>query len=225
MWRLFLETWAEGLAFVIGIATFRRLPIAYKFVVVQLGFAMICEVGGYCVGMIGGHANAWIFNIYMLVEQWVLTIAAMLMVDKGWRRQTMAALLLVGTTVWIADIRTNSIVIFANFSMVTCSIVLTICYLIVLFAKDIMTSVHILRNPDFWLCVAILVYFSADIPFMGLRNYLFSSYPKVADELVNINRLLVKIRYPMTAVSFLLQARLYNTSPEKAAKQEYPESE
>ena len=60
----------------IGGYNFRYLPRPYKIVLLLIAIASLCEGYGYYIFKYLHRSNAWMFNIYIVLEIWLLGIAA-----------------------------------------------------------------------------------------------------------------------------------------------------
>ena len=193
-------------AIIIGAVYFKRLPTPYKLVFYLIIIASIFESYGYYISQYTHKTNAWVFNFYIIVEVWLLGIAAIYLSRGVTIRKVFFSLLVVNSAIWVIDICINSIFLFANLSMVCGSIILTFLYILILY-YNLFSVKGVLQQPIFWLSVSTILYFGCDTPYMGLHNYLATHSPNLATELDYINRILDIIRYPLVAISFILLGR------------------
>jgi hypothetical protein len=194
-------------AIITGLYFFRSLTRAYRLTLLLTLVATIVEVVGYYLHAQLRQNNVWLFNYYMIFEVWMLGLASLYLVKNKTVQISFVALLLLDTAVWIHTIATNPITVFASFPMVCGCIALTVIYLVVLLSNSLFSQNKILNQPIFWLCIANILYFSCDIPVMGLHNFLYKTSPSIANKLSIINTVLDIVRYPLVGVSFLMLGR------------------
>lgn len=190
----------------IGMYYFKCLPNPYKWVFFLTAIALFCECVGYYLGVRLHKPNAWLFNIYLLFDIWMMGTAAIYLMN--FKKNVYFFVALLGyTIVWVISVAINSINTFANFAMVFGLILLTIMYLLVLFNNSVFKKSNILTQPVFWLSLSTILYCSCDIPYFGLHNYLIIHAPRLSYKLIGINTVLDVIRYPLVAISFILLGR------------------
>ena len=210
MYLLILFLIGKIFALILGGYYFRILSNPYKIVLFLTGIATISETSGYYISYILHDSNAWLFNIYMILEVWLMGLAAFYLIQNTISKYILITLILTNTAFWVYNIYSYSIYKFASTSMILGCIIMTIIYIMVLISNSLFISKNIFSQPVFWLCLSSLLYFGGDIPFMGLHNYLFEKNPKLGDQLVNINTILDIIRYPLLGISFILLGRQHS---------------
>jgi hypothetical protein len=85
-------------------------------------------------------------------------------------------------------------------------IVIVYIYLGVL-AGTIFRSNKLWLQPDFWLSIAIILFYSCTIPLYTIFNYLIRNNQVLLGKLFNIVMVLNVIRYPLVALSLYLYGR------------------
>ena len=193
-------------ALIVGVYYFRYLSRPYKLVLYLIAIASFCESYGYYIGEHLKERNLWIFNCYILIEVWLMGIAAIYLINTNEIKKIFLGLLIISTVIWGINIATVSIYQFASISMVFGLAFLTIMFIIVLFSNMLFND-NILKQPVFWLSLSTILYCACDIPYMGLHNYLSEHMPSLSFQLAFINSLLDIIRYPLVAISFILLGR------------------
>jgi lysylphosphatidylglycerol synthetase-like protein (DUF2156 family) len=206
VWMFFFLL-GKAITLFFGIYYFNRLPLPYKLVLYLDAIAMFCEACGYYISQVKRLPNAWLFNLYMPTEVWLMSIAAILLVDSKRMKVLFGALLLLNSTYYIYSIANHSLSVFAGFSMVFGCIVLSFMYIVLLFSNSLFSSKDIMKQPIFWLCASTILYFGCDIPNMGLHNFISGRLHDYADQIQTINSVLDVIRYPILAISFILLGR------------------
>jgi len=195
----------EIIAIITGLLFWKYLSRPFRLVLILTVLGFICEISGYVITKFFHKHNAWIFNIYMPLEPLLLGIASIDFVRGPNYKKVVWPFLLINFAIWIFELYHDSIYIFASFSMI-CGCFLLVClYISVLFKAIIFNNKILIKEPLFWLCLSIILYFGCDIPYMGVLRY-WPRY-KSSVHLTNINQILNFIRYPLVAVSFILAAR------------------
>ena len=197
----------QVIALIIGVYYYKYLPRSYKLVFCLIAIASFCESYGYYLSHFLHESNAWVFNLYMIIEVWLLGTAAIYLINNHKIRKLFIALLIFNSILWASVIIRNSIYLFANISMVFGCCLITVMYIIVLYHNSLFNDKGTLKESVFWLAIATILYFGCDIPYMGLHNYLVLNYPSLGTKLSIINTLLDIIRYPIVAISFILLGR------------------
>ena len=185
---------------------FRSLPLPYKLVLFLTAAALLFECYGYYLGVHLHKGNSWLFNIYILVDAWVLGVAAIYLMNVS-KKYLFFAALIAHTIIWCVNVCMGSIYTFANFGLVSDFILLTAMYLTVLISNSVFKKSSILSQPVFWLSATIIFCSACAIPYFGLHHYLISNAPALASKLISINMFLDIIRYPLVAISFILLGR------------------
>ena len=194
-------------ALIIGLCYFRFLGKSYKIILLLVAIASICESYGYYLTHFLLMSNAWLFNLYMIIEVWLMGAASIYLIDNRTLKKVFFFGILLNTIVWVFFICSSSIYVFANIPMICgCSLIMII-YTIVLFRSSLFSGQTTFMQPVFWVSISTILYFGGDIPYMGLHNYLVSNNPSLGIRLANINTVLDVIRYPLVAISFILLGR------------------
>jgi hypothetical protein len=204
---LYISIWI-GKAFnlAVGGYYFRRLPFPYRLVFYLTAVALLFECYGFYLGPHLHRNNSWLFNIYILLDAWLMGTAAIYLMNIR-KRYFFFGTLVVETVIWLVNICVYSIRIFADVAMVAELALLTIMYLFLLYSSSVFKKSNILYQPVFWLSFPTILYCACDIPYFGLHNYIIVHAPTLAVEIAVINTILDILRYPLIAISFILLGR------------------
>ena len=192
---------------VVGAYYYKYLTRPYRIVFYLTGIALLVELYGYYLNAILKVQNAWLFNLYMPVEVWMLGVAGLFLVSNKNLRKIFLLAMALNTGIWMFNIIITSINVFANIAMIAGCILLTVIYTIVMLNDSLFSNKDILKQPVFWLSASTILYFGCDIPYMGLHNFLSTAMPSSGSKLDYINSVLDVIRYPVSAISFILLGR------------------
>ena len=185
----FLFLIGKAFTLVAGGYNIKKLSVPYKIMLILVAFATVIECYGLYISTVLHNQNAWLFNIYMIIEVWLMGLSAIYLIYNKYLKIFWFLLLSSTSTYWIIDIYSHSIFQFATSSLILNCIILTFMYIVVLFSNSLFSTKNIFSQPVFWLCFSTILFFGCDIPFMGLHNYLFDKNPKLGDQLVNINNI------------------------------------
>lgn len=193
----------------IGLYFFRKLPTCYKLIFVQVFFALLAESFGAYLGHHYIH-NAWVFNIYNLIDLLLTGIAAQLLLRKY--KYIIYGFIVFGFIIWGIEVYKYGILHLANIFFIFSCILLVCVYLFVLLNQSLFTK-RIFTEPAFWLSISVILYFGCCLPYFGLYNYLINEQYAIAKKLVIINRVFNFIRYPFIAVCFIIIGRQKGKAP------------
>ena len=207
MFKLLLFLLGKSFSFIAGGCNYKYLSSAYKFTWALILVASIAETSGYILDHFAHQSNVWLYNVYMLIESFLITISAIYLVSNRIIKFVFIFFFAVNTIYWTTNIYNYSIYVFASSSLILGSIIYTSMYIFILFTKSLFTTIGTFSQPVFWLCLSTILYFGCDLPSMGLHNYFIENNPKLGRRLVNINELLDFIRYPLLGISFILLGR------------------
>lgn len=195
-------------AIFIGLYCFRFLPKAYRFILLQVILALISEVSGEGIEKYYHKNNLWIFNLYLLFETWLNGLAGIALLENKSIKRVIRYTLFLLTVVWIVNVYSNGMQIFANWCFIASAIVTIVIFMFVLF-NNAFTRQNIFIKPEFWLSLSIILFFGCDLPYFGLRNYLLKHFINVEEQLYYVNYVLNFLRYPLIAICFFLCRRQY----------------
>jgi|GEM_PF-1243620 len=201
------------IALIIGIFCFKFLFRALKIIFIQVFVALLCECYAKYLVVSFNHSsinnlhiynNTWVFNIYMLIEFILLSLAGRLLLGTKLFRIGIPVVIVLQTILWGVNIYVKGMNQFASWSFICGSIIIVAIYIAILFQHSLFTKQNILTQPVFWLCMSVILFFGCDVPYWGLHNYLDSKNLSLDRKLFIINYILNFVRYPLVAVSFLI---------------------
>jgi hypothetical protein len=203
LWDLLFTILGKIVAIFIGLYFIRRLSLAYRLILIQVFIAIITELAGSYIAHVLNQHNIWLFNYYWLADMWLTGLAGYLLISNKHLKKWVPRLLIIATAIWVTTVITNGIDKQPLTALCLMSIIAAIIYFAVLI-NVLFNSRQILKSPEFWLSLALILYFSCIIPFWGLFNYLYNTNPKLLGQLFQIIDILNFVRYPLVALSFYL---------------------
>jgi hypothetical protein len=188
-----------------GTIYFRRLSIWYKLIYFQMILAAVCETYGSYLARQYKH-NAWVFNAYYLPELVLIALAGSGLAFKKINKIVLVFLLL-GLAVWGLNLHYKGIMITANWAVLYNSLLIVILFIVVLYNASFNNQSTLIRHPDLWLSIGIILYFALNLPLFGMLNYLVNENMKLAEQLFLISDVTGVIRYLLIGVGFYLLGR------------------
>ncbi len=195
------------LALLAGFYCMDRLTLPYKLLLVQIFLAFINDIVAWAVQKYAGYNNVLLYNIYTVVEVWLLGSAGWLLLTSPMIRQIVKYLLPCLTIIWIVNTIINGINVFNNWAVISNAIFFIVFYLMLLIENSIFSHKKLYKQPLFLIAMAIIIYYATIIPLFGLMNYLTSSNMQLAGKLFKINFGAAILRYSLIAVAFYLYGR------------------
>ncbi len=195
-------------AIIIGFIYLRKLPLAYRLILLQVVLAISAELYGRQLAKYSVH-NAWVFNIYNLSDLILTGTVAGLLLGKVKYASIAYYLVAIMCIFWSIEVYVYGIHHLASLFFTGSCIVLALLYIWLLYSKLLFTK-KILKEPVFWLSISVILYFGCCLPYFGLYNYLIAHEYVIAKKLMNINRVLNFLRYPLIGVCFIIAAKKYD---------------
>lgn len=188
---------------VICVKLYNKVILPYKLLCIQIICGLIIEIIGHIfINLKRPIENTACFNVYILIEFYLMFGAAILFLKKNNR-----VLLSFGSLpfiIFMIHLSRTGFGKFSSFSFLAGGIILVVFYLYLLF--EISKRTAILKNiPEFWVCIGIIAYFGCTVPFFSLFTYFVNhGKEKLGDMLFKLNDFLALIRYLCLLIAFLL---------------------
>lgn len=166
---------------------------------------VLAETYGKAFWIMYHQPNSWIFNIYMIIE-FALYCAAAAYYLPAFIRRLLPYIVGLQAIVWLTQIVRFSIFQFANFSLVVGSLILTVLYMVILVTQTMHATRALVKNPLFWLCISVVLYYACDIPAMTKFTTEVEAYvnKNTAEIHVDINQTFSNISCIAICFCFLL---------------------
>jgi hypothetical protein len=179
-------------------------PKHLKLLAFILGFDLTGELAGlYLYSEIKTNLPA--YNIVLLGEFIGYAYFFRLITKLQWLKKVTAVFIIIFPVFWC-------IAVFILFGLSSWnSYVYTAGSLFVmLFAigyyYELITDTEVKRlnnNSEFWIATGLLLFFTGNLPFLGMYNFLIVNYPSLADSLGSVLRVLNIIMYSLFAYAYL----------------------
>lgn len=202
-----ITSFLELLAIIAGLACWKVLSVPYRFVLAQVVLALVVEITGWGINKYLHVNNLWLFNIYIVIEVWLLGLACSMLIPVRKIKNLIKVLLPLITVGWIAGIIIRGFFEFNNWIVVAIAVFYVFFYLIALFSSSIFGSKRVLVQPLFLMAIAIVIYYATIIPLFGLMNHLVKDNLYTAGKLFKINAFAAILRYALVAAAFYLYGK------------------
>lgn len=151
---------------VLGMLYYNRMPLPYRLLFWINVLGLFVESSGHFISHNLHQANLWLFNIYLLVDVAINIYLARFFVRPAVSK-FIPLLIFIHVLVWMYVVHENSFVNFAYMSLVAASLIITILFLFILIDKVMHSDVGLTKDPLFWLCLSMILYYACDIPYMS----------------------------------------------------------
>ena len=158
---------------IISTYSWSKSNLALKIVAIISLLNLLTEVLGNYMGYIGTN-NIWLYNIsdFIRFPLWFLffncTFTNLFQKKIGLYSAFLFPFL------WLFLCFFQSISVFQTYSFIIGSMVLLLCCFLYLFNEYKSNSTESLfREPNLWVCLGLLIYYSLNLPFIGLYNWLY----------------------------------------------------
>lgn len=194
------------LAFFTSLLSFKfDYPYHLKVFSVILGFTFLNETGSWFITAVLGKKNVSWYNIFMGIEFCLYAWYFRLIIVGKTLRRFITALSILFIVFWFYAVFRifrlsvwNSYVAIAGSTFVIC---LCILYGYQLFTNKML--VWLKNHAEFWICVGLFIFYSCNLPFLGMLNFLNTKYPDMARNLLNVLQSLHILMYSLFIYAFI----------------------
>lgn len=197
----------ELLAVFVGVYYWKYLTVVYKLFLIQCMLAFINELTAWAIQYYTDFSNSYMFNVYAIIEVWLLGAACILNISKQLARKLVVGALIALTIYWLFNVIRNGILTFNNKTVVAIAIFYVVSFFLLLINNSIFNDKKIYKQPLFVIAIAIIIYYATIIPFFALMNYLTTNNMPLAIKLFKINIVAAILRYSLVAIAFYLYGR------------------
>ncbi len=196
------------LGMLIGGYYFRYLPVPYRLIMLIMLLGIIVESAGAFIQLRYHVSNAWVFNIYMIIEFSLYCVTGYFFLPAGVSRLALPGALL-GWIVWIYQMVRHSIFNFSIVALISGSLIIDVLYLSVFILNAMQATGSLLKNSLFWLSGSVILYYVCDIPQMTVIADTVNTYMHKTINMpsFDINNVLNFVSNAMVVFSFILIGR------------------
>lgn len=185
-------------AAITGLFFLRTLNPAYKFILAQVFAAFIVEL--VCATVYKSD-NVWIYNIYMIADCCLLSLAAFYLLNKS-NRLLFCTVILTFLIFWLNAVWIGGIKTFAKNAFIIYSIHLVIQYITIMYRELVKYKGRLYKFSLLWICAGLVIFYSCIIPYLSkieLQSKLSHAQKQFLHILIDI---LNQLRYVFIAIGF-----------------------
>lgn len=203
---LFLVVLPKVIVFCVGLLFFRKLSIPYRLLIFANLLSLCIEYAGYYIGHTMGKPNLWLFNIYMPVDvaldMWIASFFLRPQI-KRWLPFILGAYV----CYWGILVYQDTLYNFVFAALVADAFLQTILFMFILVDNTMNSASSISKNPLFWLCMSLMLYYAGNIPFISTLTIKANDLILQKVTYITINDILGLICASFTITSFVLCGR------------------
>jgi len=194
------------LATITGFLKFRDASLPWRILIIFSAYTLLSE----CISEVlsrNGYNTLWLINIFILLQDYVLIIVGTFFLNKN-RRKLFFFALFICTCLWFYQLYDVGIMMLFQHSMLLSCVVLLLLYFNVLFRFMINSQLPMSRNPGFWFCIAVIIFYGCSGPIFSAFIYLnFVKKDGEYSELYTLINVLSAIEFILITISFYLLDR------------------
>ncbi len=194
-------------ACLLGVFSFGKLPLHYKLLLLQTLIALFVEVLGYWLGEVLAQNNLWLFNIYALIELWIIGSIGILLTLSVTGKKLQLITMSLMTVYWCVIAFIKGLDELLSQFIFVLAIFFIIMYIYILNRNSVFNKEKVISQPVFLFSISIILYYVTIVPLFGLLNYLVENDITTAKSLFSINQFANYFRYSLTGLVFYLCAR------------------
>ncbi len=196
-----------GLAFITSLRSFRlKNPQHLKVFSVLLGLTFLVEIGAVAFPKFTSvKTNSWLYNSFTLIEFSVYAWYYRRIIHLQRIRKAIRVFQILFPVFWFVTVffvfgfkAWNSYVIITGAFFTMCFV---LAYYYQLLASD--DVVDISRHPEFWIATGMLIFYSCQVPYFGMLNYLVENYLLLAKKLLKVLTLINILMYSLFTYAYL----------------------
>ncbi len=197
-----------SLAFLVSLVSFKwNYPFHLKLFSILLGLTFLTELLATQIVVKYFHwkSNTSVYNSFTIVEFLAYAYYYYRIITVVWIRNIIKGFMYLFPFFWFVSVflvfrftQWNSyVVIVGGLFSVFCSLGY---YYQVLHSK---TDIHLRTQPEFWIATGMLIYYSCQVPYFGMLNYLINHYLLLARSLLNVLLVINTSMYLIFIYAFL----------------------
>lgn len=202
---------AIGLAFAFSLISFRLNASRHlKLFSLLLGATFIVEwFAIFGVRIFHFGTNVPLYNCFMLIEFWLYGLYYKSVIDTPWVKKTIVGYLIayplcwLGTTLFIFGLHKWNSYICLTGSFFTISF--SALYFYQVFTSERLVSLT--RHTEFWIATAMILFYSMNLPYLGILSYLVKHHLSLALSLLSFLEISSIAMYTIFSFAYLCQIR------------------
>jgi hypothetical protein len=198
-----------GISYICSLIHFRLHVFHLKILSIVVGIAFLTEF----LAVPASHYfhfrnnNNPIYNIYILFEGCMYAYYYKLTIPVKWFQNSVLVFLFIFPLAWL--ITTFFVFGFTHWNsyMAVGESFFVVCfsgvYYYQLFTSE--NLVKLLTHPEFWIATAMILFYTCNLPYLGMLDYLLKNYTALSKVLLNVLQVLNIIMYSLFSYAFLCQ--------------------
>ncbi len=198
-----------AIAFGCSIINFKRHFIQFKIVSLIIGFDLLGELTGiYLYGLI--KTNLPVYNFILLIEFVGYAYFFHTIAKSDWAKKVTIWFVFLFPVFWFVTVfLIFGLLKWNSYVFITGS--LLIIFLCFFYYYDLIKDSEIKelsKTPEFWIVTGLLIFYSVNLPFLGMYNYLITYHSNLAENLSIVLQILNIIMYSLFAYAYLCQSKI-----------------
>lgn len=187
----YLYIFILGLSFLTSLVSFKlNYPIHLKIFSILLGITLINEIiANYFLTALHLRSNHPVYNVFMLIEFWVFAFYYSFILKSRFQKIINRLFLILFPVFWYITTfhlfnglnHWNSYLILAGFSF---TVFWSVAYCYQLFTSA--QLIRFRRHSEFWIAIGLIIFYSCNLPYLGMYNFLSNNFPELAEQLKKV---------------------------------------
>lgn len=201
-----IALYISSIAFALGysVALYPQLPLPLKVLTFVIGLGLLGECAGFLMYRYI-ETNLPVYNVVLLGEYMGYAYFYKLVTRISWIKKTAHWFVLLFPLFWCI-----SIVWFSGLLPWNSYVFISGCVFVIFFAlsyfyqaisDDLAEPLH--KKPEFWISTGLILFYTANLPFLGMYNFLINHYVELAEQLGDVLRVMNIIMYSLFAYAFI----------------------
>ena len=205
---LYIYLFFLGIAFVTSIVSFRsEVPVHLQLIAVLIILTLPIELManfGFKLFHIKGYRDT-LYNVFALAEFEFYGLFFYLLNKENWVKKINLIFIYTFPIIWLCLTYFGKYI--SNWNSPASAIggffvvVFSLFYIYNL--SDSEPIIRISRHSEFWISLGLIIYYSFEIPYLGILNFLVKNYPSVSKILLYISYVFNSIMYCFFTYAFL----------------------
>lgn len=194
------------IAFLSSLVSFRLdFPVHLKFFSILLGVTALNEIGAWFIPAVLHKKNIAWYNVFMGVEFFMYGYYFYILTQRETIKKIIKSYLIVFPIFWYAVVffvfginEWNSYLAIAGSLAVVC---FSVCFYYEIFKAP--ELVRLGTSTEFWIATALILFYSCNMPYVGMLNFLVKNYLPLAAKVISSFQILYIVTYCMFIYAFI----------------------
>jgi hypothetical protein len=196
-----------SISFLSSLISFKlHYPFHLKLFSILLGITLLVEYfASFGLHFLKTKSNIPLYNAFMLVEFEVYAWYFLQIIRFPLIKKVIAAFLILFPLFWVTTVffifgieHWNSYLVIAGSAF---TVFLSGIFYYQLFTASELTKLT--KSPEFWIATGLIVFYTCNLPFLGMFNFLTRNYETLAYKLEDVLQLLDAVMYSTFIYAFL----------------------